>query len=441
MRIKDLINMGLKNLWRRKARTFLTILGVIIGSASIILMVSIGLGQERAMYKSMDAYGGVKTITVSSSRYGRDEGKTKDAPKLNKKTMDEISKIKGVDTVVEFLNVNLLLTSGRYETNIDVNGIDLKKADKLKIRLDSGSIPTPDSGASIILGKSLSRFFWDPKANYRNKQQEIVIDLINDPIKAYIDNKYTENGKRKTPIPLIVSGIAKEYTEYDYTGVMDINEILKLKKENLRKFPPSDSKEKKKLQDEIQDTVYSQFKVIVKDIKDVEAVQNTIKNMGLNSSSPMEFINQQKESMRQQQLVLGGIGMVSLIVAAIGIANTMVMAIYERTREIGVMKVIGADVSDILKMFLFEAAIIGLIGGFMGVLISYAGSSMINMLFNQAQSSMYLEMNMEPTGISYIPIWLMGLSVVFSMFIGILSGFIPAVKATQLSALEAIKTN
>ena len=129
-------------------------------------------------------------------------------------------------------------------------------------------------------------------------------------------------------------------------------------------------------------------------------------------------------------MVLGAIGAISLFVAAIGIANTMVMSIYERTREIGVMKVIGATIPDIRRLFLTEAAFIGLLGGMVGVILSYASSKIINMV----------SMNMGRETISLIPIWLGLLGIVFATFVGVAAGFFPAVRATKLSALAAIKT-
>ena len=121
---------------------------------------------------------------------------------------------------------------------------------------------------------------------------------------------------------------------------------------------------------------------------------------------------------------------ISLIVAAIGITNTMVMAIYERTREIGVMKVIGASLSDIKKLFLTEAAFIGFVGGFVGIIVSLGSSKIVNIIAINTNSNM----------LSSIPLWLCGASLIFATFIGIAAGYLPAKRAMKLSALSAIKT-
>ena len=134
------------------------------------------------------------------------------------------------------------------------------------------------------------------------------------------------------------------------------------------------------------------------------------------------------------QAVLGGIGAVSLFVAAIGIANTMMMSIYERTKEIGVIKVLGCSLKNIKQMFLLEAAFIGLIGGMAGNVLSFLMSAAINFLTKNGASSMGLS-----SEISYIPIWLVLLSMGFAMLVGVVAGYFPALRAMKLSPLAAIR--
>ena len=130
------------------------------------------------------------------------------------------------------------------------------------------------------------------------------------------------------------------------------------------------------------------------------------------------------------RVMLGAIGAISLLVAAIGITNTMVMAIYERTREIGIMKVIGASLWDIKRLFLVEAAFIGFGGGVIGVSISFVLSKIVN----------YFAMQQGGNMSSYIPISLYIGAVAFATCVGIMAGYFPANRAMKLSALSAIKT-
>ena len=129
------------------------------------------------------------------------------------------------------------------------------------------------------------------------------------------------------------------------------------------------------------------------------------------------------------RLVLGAIGAIAMVGAAISITNTMVMAIYERTKEIGIMKVIGASLKDIKGLFLTEAAFIGFSGGIIGIIVSYGASFLVNFVAQRQGSTMQ----------SAIPIWL-ALGVAFSTAVGVIAGYLPAKRAMKLSALMAIKT-
>ncbi len=126
----------------------------------------------------------------------------------------------------------------------------------------------------------------------------------------------------------------------------------------------------------------------------------------------------------------------SLFVAAIGITNTMMMSIYERTKEIGVMKVLGCDLRNIRSLFLMEAGFIGFIGGIIGLALSYSISVVINKIASGAEGGgMMLPAS---SSISYIPFWLAGLSLVFAVMVGMVAGFFPALRAMKLSPLAAI---
>lgn len=168
----------------------------------------------------------------------------------------------------------------------------------------------------------------------------------------------------------------------------------------------------------------------VSDLNKVQEVQQQIKDMGYQASSLTDQLNTMKETTKMLRMVLGAIGAVSLIVAAIGITNTMVMAIYERTREIGIMKVIGASLRDIKLLFLTEAAFIGFAGGVLGIITSFLMSLIVNLVATKQASEMT----------SSIPVWLYLSAVAFATVIGVLSGYLPAKRAMKLSALTAIKT-
>ena len=214
-----------------------------------------------------------------------------------------------------------------------------------------------------------------------------------------------------------------------YWVIMPIKELEKIQKARddweKSKYGGSSSSSNRN-----QTKEFDEVRVKVDKMDNVQAVQQQIKDMGFRASSLTDQLEAMKETTKMLRIVLGAIGAISMVVAAISITNTMVMAIYERTREIGIMKVIGASLRDIKLLFLTEAAFIGLAGGLVGIVVSFGVSQVVNLVAMQQGSNMT----------SSIPIWLYAGAVAFATGIGILSGYLPAQRAMRLSALTAIKT-
>jgi len=193
---------------------------------------------------------------------------------------------------------------------------------------------------------------------------------------------------------------------------------------------------------------YEQVYVKVDDLKNVTDVETAIHELGFTNTYSM---NQQ---VIKSQMIFGGIAAVSLFVAAINIINTMTMAIYERTREIGVMKVLGCELGSIRTMFLLESSTIGFIGGLIGVAFSLLASFVLNNLstilaaFGQGGGldlsglmggGYYYMDGGGSAAISIIPPWLMLAALVFATLVGLVAGILPANKAVRISALEGIR--
>ena len=201
------------------------------------------------------------------------------------------------------------------------------------------------------------------------------------------------------------------------------------------------------------DNGYENVIIKVDSVDHVEEVDEKINEIGYQTHSMSQIRQEMQAQVANSQMILGGTAAIALLVAALNIANTMMMSIYERTKEIGVMKVLGCEVSKIRNMFLVEAGAIGLIGGIVGVLLSYAASYILNNLntimgfFGGGGVDMSGIMGMIGGGmgmgmnakISIIPPWLVLLGLGFSTLVGILSGLWPAIRATKISALEAIR--
>jgi putative ABC transport system permease protein len=183
---------------------------------------------------------------------------------------------------------------------------------------------------------------------------------------------------------------------------------------------------------------YESVRVRVGSTDKVDQVVEEIADLGYTALSLKQIVAQLNQIFAVIQAILGGIGAIALLVASIGIINTMTMAIYERTKEIGIMKVVGASLGDIRNMFLLEAGTIGFLGGLIGVMFSYFIILMIDLFMGMYITS--TSGSTEAQSILVLPPWLAVFAVVFSTIVGILAGLYPAMKAARLSALNAIRT-
>ena len=446
----DLISMGIKNLWRRKLRTFLTVLGVIIGTSSIIVMLSLGFGMSETFKAQISEMGSLNIITIYQDIYGgygynEPSMGNKKQEDLDDKAIAKFSKLDGVEAVTPIVETYGKLVSGKYTAYINIKGIDPANMDKFNFKLQDGRLLRNGDELSVVYGGEIKNMFNNENSRYGNSK-ETNINLMKDKILFTFDMEY--GNKRREPSPEGENNQKKpEYKTYKlkpvgllaegdwetaYNAYMPIEQVKKLIQEKNKAEGNKISPEERKRQ-----KGYEQALVYVPDINKVTEVQTQIKDMGFNAHSLTDYLESMKKTSGVIQAILGGIGAVSLLVAAIGITNTMVMSIYERTKEIGVMKVIGASLSDIKRLFLFESGMIGLLGGIVGAGLSEALSFLLNKLAPSFGD--YLGTGAE-TKISIIPIWLIFAAMGFATIIGLISGYYPAKRAMNLSALEAIRT-
>ena len=246
-------------------------------------------------------------------------------------------------------------------------------------------------------------------------------------IVAEFMNYETEKSKKVT---FQVVGILPQGNSNDsYSAYAPLETVQKLQKLML-----TSEEKKQKNRDE-----YNQITIVTEDVSYTKTICQTLKDSGYNAYSVAESLEGIEDQSKVIQMVLGGIGGITLLVAAIGIINTMVMSIYERTKEIAIMKVIGATFSDIRLMFLTEASMIGFFGGLLGLVFSYGLSFLINQLSGDFMGD-YMGTG-EALSISYIPWWLAVFAILFSILIGLLAGVYPANRAVKLSPIEAMRNN
>lgn len=447
MRGSDLVRTCMQNLMRRKARTMLTVLGVIVGCCSIVLMISIGIGMKEAQDKMLSELGDLTLIQVYPP-----VSRGAFAAKLDSSAVEKISNMEQVELAspkLTFQNVTVTIYAGknkRYESTMsEIVAMKPEAAQKLGYQLLEGSFPAGKT-MGILVGQDLAYSFSDTKRPEGHNTVDMWTMQGGKPSEPYFNPMKEEltleievGGKenKKQTYSLKATGRMKE----DYgkgfetsQGVVmsltDMENIMALQLRAAGKTAPRNK-------------TYENVVVKVDDMKHVAEVEAAIEGMGLRSSSMESIRKPMEKEARQKQMMLGGLGAVSLLVAALGITNTMIMSISERTKEIGVMKSLGCHIKDIRFIFLLEAGCIGFLGGAIGIVISLLTAACINVASSPlpADSAAAVLEILTRTGnrVSVVPLPLILFALLFSVVIGVGSGYYPANKAVRISALEAIK--
>ncbi len=431
MKPADLLRTAFMNLWRRKLRAILTVLGMVIGTASIVVMVSLGIGIQQATLESFENTGSLTLIQVNSYKWvesadGRSGSSTETI--LNKKSVEAFKQIPGVKAVMPMITGYGIIKSGQYVCDASILGIDMATAEQFGIELASGNLPSSYRGGSnyeMVFSSYMLNNFYNPKngkqAIDREGNSKVTLDsrfqMTFDYSNIYNYDMGGDGTQQKGKFYKIspVGVMSEESNDFSWYCLMDIEALLKLAKENKNFM-------------NVETDRYYQVYVKCNDIDDVKAVKTAIDEMGYGTYSLQDAVEMAQKSAQQIQYLLGAIGSVSLLVAAIGIMNTMMMSIYERTREIGIIKVLGCRMSNIAGLFLTESAYIGLFGGGIGLGLSYG----LGMLINTFVAGSGFK--------SVIPPYLAIGAVVFSIAVAMISGLYPALRAMRLSPLTAIRT-
>ncbi|MCL2217306.1 MAG: ABC transporter permease [Defluviitaleaceae bacterium] len=476
MRNLDVLGMCLRNLIKRKLRTFLTMLGVIIGTAALVLTISLGLANEARFDRMVDEWDRDLTIIQVQESGGwqpnPETGEWEQGglnPDLNDEGVAMLRAIEGVRSVSPSLRgAGIHLRSGPYIASLwDTQGIDPATMYTMGHELIYGRLLEPDDPfGSVVVGAYVELFFFMQGfgSSWERMQRlwmgeslediEQFVDMINDTIAFSYDSSFIWRDQGDMDIadafrpirsfPLNVVGV------FAQTGMWNVDEAIFMDIESVQELTILSMEAQR---DQMQEwghfstlppnlrENFDQAIVRIYDVRDVVYVTDYIRALGFNAWSDGEGIARRQEMQQGTLGMLMAIAAVSIVVAAISIANTMIMAVYERTREIGVMKVIGGAIADIRKMFLLEAALIGLFGGILGVALSLGGSYVMNNIELEVLRNMGVGSTDAGDVTSLITPWLMGVALAFASLIGLVSGYFPARRATKLSALEAIRTD
>lgn len=463
MRFIDQIRISISNLWRRKLRTGLTVLGVLIGTVAIVVMMSIGIAQQEYMQEMIGSSRDLLEIEIYSMGGYDPSGDVPDGVKLlDDDALKELAGIDHVEYVSPILTTYARLQSGPYETYANIMAFSRQYIDDLKWDYSKGAFPAVEDyvegNLPLAIGHQVNYQFYNPNSSsnfyggwypgMEGEEAEPDVDMYANPVFAIFDSNFGDYNPDNPPPPpkkymmqadAIIDPGPTGWSEFSYEIYTDI-EPLKDFLNMVYKGKAWPNQPATKSGRSIGKIVYDGFRVKSDSIDHTIEIAQTVKDMGYQSHTMAEYVEDMREQSARTQIILGGIGGISLLVAAIGIANTMMMSIYERTKEIGIYKVLGCNLRTIRNLFLLESGLIGFIGGVFGLGLSYAISYIINRASSAGGSvggMMYVEQGQK---ISLIPPWLALAALVFGVIIGMLAGLMPAQRAMKLSPLEAIRT-
>ena len=467
MKLPDLTELALRNLRESVLRNSLTTIGISVGVASLVAMLSLGTGLQQLFSQRLAKSGLFDTVFVSSRRdlrgMGREEERKGPTPGESR-ILDEPARqeMEHLPNVSEAYPDIRFVTELRYEDKPHLTMISaLPLSAKSNDAFDGmqGKFFSSDSGAEVVLQKTFAEELLGktpPLGAAEPNLAELAKPLLGKELTMrYAQRQATaatqpplraaETTSADESIADAAYSVVSREQKLTIVGISDLDPetmrgptrakvFLPLGlAESLHVMQPTDLREISRAASD--QPVYSSISVRVKNPAQVQIVEDAIKKMGFNTFSILDASNSLRQIFRVLFAFLGIFGSLALTVASIGIVNTLVMAILERRREIGIMKAIGASDGDIRKLFFAEAGAMGILGGIVGVVLGWAIGQVINFGTN-----IYLKsQSLPPEHFWAVPLWLVVFSIVFAFVVSLVSGLYPAGRAARLDPVQALR--
>ena len=456
MKTYDMAELAVRNLRESLLRNSLTTVGISVGVASLVAMLSLGIGLQQLAGRRLQKSGLFDTVVVTSRRdlhgFNREQEENGPAP-AESPTLNESArqKIAQLPDVLEAYPDIRFITELRYENKPHltmVAGLPFSAKNNDAFDGMQGNFFSSDTAAEVILQKSFAAQLLGttPKTG---GEEASVTELAKPLLGKQLTMRYAE--RTATPEAGINSSTSTAYSVVSreatltIVGVSDLDPdsmrgqararvFLPLKlAQNLHVMQPSDLRDTTNLTGGT--PAYITVEVHVKSPTQVQPVEDAIKKMGFNTFSIVDATRSLRQFFAVLDLFLGIFGSLALAVASIGIVNTLVMAILERRREIGIMKAIGASDGDVKGLFFAEAGVMGVFGGFVGVALGWTIGRVINLGTN-----IYLKrQHFPPEQIWFVPWWLVLGAIAFAIVVSLLSGLYPASRAARLDPVQALR--
>jgi putative ABC transport system permease protein len=468
MKLPDLTELAVRNLRESLLRNSLTTIGISVGVASLVAMLSLGIGLQQLASRRLMKSGLFDTVVVTSRRdlrnFGREEERSGPAP-AESRILDEPTRreIERLPNVLEAYPDIRFITELRYEDKPHLTTVAaLPASAKSNDAFDTvqGHFFSSDVAPEAILQKAFAEELLG-KTPKPGLDETNVADLAAPLLGKELTMRYaqreaaqsapsTEASDKNTSsehqsLAGAAYSVVSREQKLKIVGVADLDPesmrgptrarvFLPLElAESLHVMQPTDLREISRAATD--QPVYSSVSVRVKNPSQVQKVEDAIKKMGFNTFSILDASRSIQQFFKVLDVFLGIFGSLALAVAFIGIVNTLVMAILERRREIGIMKAIGASDGDIKKLFFAEAGAMGILGGIVGVALGWAIGQVINLGTN-----VYLKrQSFPPEHFWSVPWWLIAFAMLFSFLVSLAAGLYPAGRAARLDPVQALR--
>jgi putative ABC transport system permease protein len=400
--ITDYFKLSMKNIKKRKLRSGLTMLGIIIAIMTIFLLISLSLGLEFVVKEQFRMLGTDKFFIMSKAQMGA-PGTTQPAS-LTITDVNNIEKVNGVKDVSYANMATAEIEYNKEKRYAYAIGVPLDKltmlTESLSIKIDEGRFPREGELGKVVLG-------------YQYKYSNFFLREVK------TGDKITINGKEFKVVGILTKIGNPSDDQSVYMSMVDFKDLFNTK-ENVYEII-------------VQTQPGTNITQVADDVKRklMRTRDVTEKTIDFMIMTPEELLNSFQMILNIVTGFLLGIAAISLFVGAVGIANTMFTSVLERTKEIGIMKAVGAKNSDVLKIFVIEAGTLGMIGGIIGTILGYFAGRIIEVIANNALGTNLLKI--------YSPWYLWVGCIFFSFLIGAVSGFVPSLKASKLRAVDALR--
>jgi putative ABC transport system permease protein len=389
---RTLFYIAWRNMTSKKLRSFLTISGIAVGIGSIAFLISFGLGLQLLVTKNVIGDKSIKSIEVSSPN--------SKIIKLDAKAVNKIRLFSHIEKLgVEYsFPASVGLKGGGIDSVI--YGIDTTYQSLTSLNLQEGRLLNEKDNKVVLISDSALRSIGitDSKKAIGQKLDVIV------------------------PLQYINEKSAELKDSYKIVGVIDSGK-------NNEIFVPS------AVFDVAGVPTYKQLKVAVDDTKNIPTVRKQIESSGFQTSSPIDTLDQINQLFKFFNIVLAGFGAIGIIVAILGMFNTLTISLLERTKEIGLMITLGGRKKDMRRLFMIEAVLLSVIGAVTGIVSALIGSRIINTLINKNAEQRVSE-NFE---VFSTPFWLLVVLTIFMIVVGLAVAYFPARRAQRISPIEALR--